>query len=262
MNKIALTAISLLCFLCHTTAQERRITSARMLGVGYTAIQDTYLSPLHYHGVELRYVSDIEREKDSCRWSRVIINEGYVSRSTPRYSSNVTYAGTYHFQYGWIRRWYKTPRLTVKAGVQAEVLLGVLYNDGNGNNPAQARVVFDCGPLLKASYIVKHNPPCGKRNTDIALTYEASAPLLGLTFSPQYGQSYYEIFHKNNYDHNCVPVTIGSIPSLRQMLTVDFPLLGTTWRAGYLGDYRQQSVNNLKRHVYSHNIMIGVKINR
>jgi hypothetical protein len=77
-------------------------------------------------------------------------------------------------------------------------------------------------------------------------------------FSPNYGQSYYEIFSLGNYDHNVVPTTVASTPSMRHALTADVPLWGLTWRVGYMGDYRQTRANGLKYHSYSHLLMVGV----
>jgi len=62
-----------------------------------------------------------------------------------------------------------------------------------------------------------------------------------------------------------VPTSILSTPSLRHMLTADIPLSrkhSSALRIGYLGDYQQAELNNLKRHQYAHMLIIGITVTR
>lgn len=234
-------------------SSNKIITNAQMISVGSTDILDTYLSPEKYTGIELRYISHTIRRREGRKWSRLLVHQGSFSKVESRSGDGNEIAGMYTFTYGAHRNWHLLDgRLSLKAGGQADVTAGFLYNTRNGNNPAQARLALNIAPSAGATYrfrLFKHVS---------SLNYEVSTPLFGVMFSPNYGQSYYEIFNKGNYDHNIVPTTIASTPSLRQMLTLDFTLHHTTLRIGWLGDYRQAKVNNLKYHEYSNMLVIGI----
>lgn len=257
---------------CHNNIgiqQPQYKTNALMIGVGYTNILDTYLSPEKYRGTSLTFLSHTRRENDSTAWVNQFQHEGNVAYAENRSGNGGEMAGNYTFRYSLLHKWtislWRRP-LRMLAGGTAAANIGFVYNTRNGNNPANARLSLNIEPTIGFDYpigrashtrgISMHPGECA--HFPLILHYEASAPLFGLMFSPNYGQSYYEIFNRGNYDHNCVPTTFGSTPSFRQMLTLDLRLAHTTWRIGYMGNYEQSHVNNLKTHTYTHSIVIGV----
>lgn len=235
-----------------TILGDKIITNAQMIGIGGVQILDTYLSPEKYSGTEIRYISHTVRQKEGSRWARILTHQGSFSSSKNR-ADNANYAaGAYQFAYGMHYKWqFLGGRLSLRAGGQAEICGGFLYNTRNGNNPAQARLSLNVSPSAAVSYRFR------LWNVPFNAQYDVTAPLVGVMFSPNYGQSYYEIFTRGNYDHNIVPTTFGSTPSLRHTLTLDFSIEKTTLRIGWLGDFRQAKVNNLKYHEYSNMLLIG-----
>ena len=228
---------------------------SRMFAIGPAKILDTYLSAEQYSGVELRYVSQSVKPIRNNSWLQIVTHQGSFSSVENRAENHSELGGIYQFQYAqhYILRF--SDRLRCEIGGAVGAHLGFLYNTYNGNNPAQMQAALQLRPSAAANYVF----PLFKRSS--ILRYEVSAPLVGLMFSPNYGQSYYEIFGRGNYDHNIVPTTIVSTPSLSHLLTLDFPISRrkpqNKLRIGYLGDYRQAEVNNLKFHHYSHLIVIG-----
>lgn len=233
---------------------QKVITNARMIGVGGVNILDTYISPEKYRGTELRYISHTTRMRErGTRVSRQIVHQGSFSRSENRSGDGTEIAGMYCFSYGVHYNWsLYGGSLNLKAGASLDADAGFLYNTRNGNNPAQARLAMAVSPSVVATWRFR------ALNRPFSLRYEAGAPLLGVMFSPHYGQSYYEIFTRGDYDHNVVPTTIVSTPSLRQMLTLDFTLCRTTLRIGWQGDWQQSEVNNIKYHSYSNMLVLGI----
>ena len=242
----------------HPLKQHPLRENALMLGIGYTDILDTYLSPEKYRGTDLRFLSHTRREKDSTCLVHQLLHEGCIATADNRSGNGGEIGGGYTFAYSLLRKWQMpvgSCHLRLLAGGTAELSVGFLYNTRGSNNPAQARLALQLKPTVAADFDFRL---FRRQQRPFTLHYEASAPLCGLMFSPNYGQSYYEIFSRGNYDHNYVPTTIASTPSLRQMLTLDFRALHTTWRIGYLGDWRQASVNNLKQHTYTHALVFGI----
>lgn len=231
---------------------DKVITNVKMVGIGATELLDTYLSHEKYNGTELRYISHTTREKEGSRWSRKIVHQGNIAFADNRAGEGGEMAGAYAFSYGMSCNWRLFDgHLRVKAGAQIDANIGFIYNTRNSNNPAQARAFANISPTAAAAYRFH---VCERPFT---VRYELDVPLFGVMFSPNYGQSYHEIFSKGNYDHNIVPTTFLCSPSLRQTLTLDFPIRKTTLRVGYLGDIQQSHVNNLKSHIYTHAFVIG-----
>lgn len=246
----------LLCLLpLLASAQQEK---ASLIGVGYTSILDTYLSQETAKGTEVRYAWEKANRKlskaDSTalrHWSTYVSQDVFASFAGTRGNDNSFLGAMYNLRFGWHYNFDLPSDINVRVGGLADVALGGLYNTRNSNNPAQARAALSIDPSLMATWHFRI------KNRPFALRYEAAMPLIGIAFSPNYGQSYYEIFTRGNYDHNIVFTSPFSAVQFRQLLTFDFRLWHTTFTIGYLGDIRQMDANNLKYHQYSHNIMIG-----
>ena len=229
------------------------IKRSTMFGVGGTNVLDTYLSAEHFKGDGLSFVATVERHRPERHWSTLMEHEANLSTTRDRAHSQQQLEGAYNFYWGKLYGWQLLDNsLSLQAGALLNASLGFIYNTSNSNNPAQARAHLNLMPTGVATY---HFNLWRK---PVTARYELALPLCGIMFSPNYGQSYYEIFAKGNYDHNAVPTTFVSAPEWRHMLTFDVRL----WRSGslcigYLGNMQQSKVNNLRQHVYTHRFLIG-----
>lgn len=246
--------IGMLCTFCTLVATAQDVNhKVDMVGIGAVNILDTYISPEKYTGTEIRYLSQSHRQwLKRPEWNSQTTFSLSFQDAAQRADNSNELGGLISVGYTIRHGWQLNEGWRIEAGGQAEGGIGFLYNTRNSNNPAQARAYLHIGPDVLS---VWRFPLFRKQSF---LRYELSAPLLGLMFSPNYGQSYYEIFSRGNYDHNIVPTTPFCAPSLRQQLTLDVTLKRLTLRIGYLGDYQQAEVNKLKYHTYSHMLLIGL----
>lgn len=231
----------------------RYVMRSTMVGAGKSNVFDTYLSPLEYEGPEVRLLHE------SMRMTRLM--EGRVSVQNLlqvhfSYTKNPAKTGE---MYSGLANWnialhYHFPvndRLKILFGPMLEMNGGVVYNRRNTNNPAQAKAYgsLDASAMLVYKFRIVRYP--------MVLRYQANLPVAGAMFSPEFGESYYEMFVLHNKGKHVVFTSFHNNPSLRQMLTLDFPVRKLVMRVGYVCDLQQAEVNHLRTHTYSHDFMVG-----
>lgn len=232
---------------------HRLTTHSWMVGAGRTNRLDTYLSPLEYTGPELRAMRETMRPT---RWlggrlsTQTLVVAGVAYTHSPT-DDGKAWNGQVDASFGYHYNWTPVPGLRLLAGGHLAGGLGFQYNTRNGNNPAQARVDI----ALEASVAAIYRFRLMQRWFTARL--QLDAPVAGAMFTPNYGQSYYELFSLGHYDHNVRFTHPGNAPSLRGLLTLDIPVATAVVRMGYLLDVRQSHVNHLKRHAWTHAFMIG-----
>mgnify|MGYP001511672021 CR=1 FL=1 len=135
--------------------------------------------------------------------------------------------------------------------MDGNVSLQTFFQADLGNNPAQARAYINLAASGMAIWDLRI------KNRPITLRYQVNLPLAGIMFMPNYGQTYYEIFTLGHGDGVVNFTSLHNQPSLRQMLTADFPVGRARMRFAYIWDAQQSKVNEIKTHTYSHVFMVG-----
>ena len=234
-------------------AQEGREGATFLLfGFGGSNQMDTYLSPMEYDGWQASVLTGRERMTRMAggRISFQSMMQAAATRTENPARTAEMWGGRIAYDAAWHWNWTPAKGLRLKAGAQVGTDLGFLYNNRNGNNPAQGRVSADMAASVAAAYAFRI------RRFPLALRYQADVPLLGCMFSPQYGQSYYELYIGNR-DHNVCFAHPGNAFSIRSLLMMDLVFSRTTMRLGYLCDVRQSNVNGISTHDFSHSFMLG-----
>lgn len=223
--------------------------NATLIGIGPANIYDSYLSILEYKGTSFRIMNERMRQTS---WfggkfnKQQIISLELASAENPAKTSDELWL-LLDYNLGGHYNFYKTNKLKLSAGGLWNLSAGVLYNQRNSNNPASARLYSN----LNLSFLSLYN---WKRFT---FRWQIDTPIAGVLFSPQYGQSYYEMSLGNSVEiFNFA--SLHNQRALKNYLTVDVPLDRFSIRFGYLGSFYQTKVNHIQTHHYTNNFMIGI----
>lgn len=233
--------------------QTRYVNRAVMYGVGAANVFDTYLSPQEYTGIEFRISRETMRMTGLFDGNVSLQNflQAHLSYTHNRVDNNNTFAGLVNWNYGLHYQFRVTDNFKLLAGGLADMNLGFAYNLRNGNNPANAKAYINLAASGMAIWKLRI------RNYPLTLRYQANLPFMGVMFSPNYGQSYYEIFTLGEHSGVVQFTSLHNQPAIRQMLSADIPVGGIKMRFSYLWDVQQAHVNKIKSHTYSHVFMVG-----
>ena len=229
---------------------ERQTTSVYSLEWGHSSILDTYLSPLNYTG----YIVGLSgqwlkpmRKKLIMAFDIALLGDINLSpaKNSSLYSMQLDFA--WNMQY----RWKPIQRMQISAGGGLALNAGAIYLQRNSNNPASAKASIDFTINAMASYSFNIN------KLQIRLIDQLSIPTLGAFFSPDYGETYYEIY-LGNHSGLIHCGWWGNHFRLNNLFAADIALGKASLRIGYKYILNTSYVNNINTQLERHSIVIGI----
>jgi hypothetical protein len=239
--------------LCNEPPEQIPLTyQSTLLGIGQSSIYDTYLSPLKYQGIQLNIM--YERMKMT-GWgngnlsAQHLFNIGLADTKNPTETAT-DYLGVLEYSYGMHYHFKPVQRIRLMAGMQVDGLIGGIYNTRNGNNPATAKAHIN----LNLSGMAVYRMQIGKQ--PVRLRYQLNFSALGLQFSPEYGQSYYEIelgtksklIHWASFHNQLI---------MQNMFSVELPFHSCTLRLSYVNRMYETRINSLNTQILSNSFYLG-----
>lgn len=239
---------------CQARQPMRPVNSAWMIEAGSSHIADTYLSPVKYSGVHLGVTYNrlqamrqhVERLSQGLEFSL-----NFDRAKNPAGNSTMM---ALRLDASWRLLWRGQIGSGFSGGIggYAGGNVGVVTQMRNGNNPAQAQAALSIGP----EGYVQWSGTIGRR-MPLTVRWQASTPLLGAFFCPDYGELYYEIYlgNRSGLCHFGWP---GNRRRVRSLLSADIHLGSTTLRLGYRLDATSAKANHITSRCIEHAAVIGI----
>ena len=246
-----------LCALAQDEVDEepiRPVASIFNFDFGHASLLDTYLSPIRYGGKMFRLSYEAQRAAGFSpeKWNHQLdFGVDYDITHNPA-ENHTTHSLMADVRWGMMYRWRDvfTDGLHLKAGGSTQLRGGVLYNDNNSNNVVSVRAHWSLGFMGQALYNLPTRLP-------ITLRYQATLPLAGVFFCPEYDEAYYEIYlgNRRNLAHFG---WLGNRFDMENLVTVDFHFGSTILRVGYRNRVESSWINNINTQAISHGIVVGI----
>lgn len=211
-----------------------------LLGIGQNRIADSYLSPTTHIGGDLRLkvLVDAPRREKRWYWSQDI----EALFSTPKNPANgsVIYHFGGEYSIGQLFSLYDKHNLRVSAGPLLDLNAKGNLKLSNTNNVFNLKASVGIDGALRAVYRAHLG------SYPLVLGYSTQLALFHLTFSPEYGQSYYDyISEQNRSSIKLTPTFANARFNFKQRMTVDCPIHNATITLGMEHLYHQSMIHNI-----------------
>ncbi|MDH8701518.1 hypothetical protein M2138_000864 [Dysgonomonadaceae bacterium PH5-43] len=227
-----------------------------MFSIGNSNIYDSYLSPLQYKG------STYGLAYESIKMTKLLQNKVSLQHLIDLNVANTynparnakNYFASLDYRFGMHYRFNPMKDLFIFGGLQANGLIGGIYNTRNTNNPATAKAHIN----LNVSGLASYGFNVGKQ--PFLIRYQIDLPVMGGMFSPQFGQSYYEIY----LDVDAQLYHFSSLHNhreIRNLLSLDIPLKHCTLRLSYSNWVYETEINDLNTKIISNSFCVGFSRN-
>ena len=233
----------------------RPVASMFSAQYGHATELDSYISPVKYggHAVALAYEAQQATGFNPQRWTRQLSIETDYSYTHNPAGNHEAHALMVDARWALMHRWKDviTPNLTLQLGGETQLRGGVLYNAHNSNNVVSARIHWNVGLMGQAIYNTHI------KSLPITLRYQASLPVAGAFFSPDYDEAYYEIYlgNRSNLAHFG---WWGNRFDIDHMLSADLHLGNTILRVGYRNRINTSWTNDINTRSIAHYLVIGI----
>lgn len=229
------------------------LTSTYGIEAGWARDFNTYLSPIRHTGTRIGVYGEWGRSMgfNPDEWFGLgearIAMDFLENKQGSSSMTNIDFSGAWAMY----RRFRPFPGVMAGLGAGIDFDAGALYLPRNSNNPVAARVAGS----LSLNAMAAWNLRIGRM--PVRLLGRVALPSLGVFFSPQYGESYYEIY-LGNHDGLAHFGWWGNHFALSAAFGAEFRLLSVRWRLSYRFDCRSSYVNHINTRLVSHTIGLGI----
>lgn len=233
----------------------RPVMSAYTLDVGGASVLDTYLSPIRYKGVNLRlgYERMQAMKFNPEKWiMQLETGIDYTPSENPE-GNHTIHTLVADFRWGMLHRWRmkQVDGLQLFAGASTQLRGGALYAPANSNNVVSVKINWNVALTGMAVY----NRRIGR--LPVTFRYQAVLPVAVLLYSPEYGESYYEMYVGNR--SGLVHFGwVGNNFTLSNLITADMHFGNTTLRVGYRNVTETSWVNHLNTQIFRNSLVVGL----